>query len=85
MTNVALVDAAAMDTIAGSKLLLERLRSTAAFEPEQAVMHGERRATFIRMRDGAAIIRYWGDSRAVAVSPEHLSRPPAGGRRPAPS
>jgi hypothetical protein len=85
VTNVARMDATSMDTIAGSKLLLERFQSAAAFQPDQAVMHKERRATFVHMRDGAGVIRYWGDGRAVAVPPEHLSRPPANGRRwPAP-
>jgi hypothetical protein len=65
------MDATAMDTIAGAKILHERLQSR--FLPDQAVMHGERRATFIRMSEGAAIIRHWGDSHAVAVSPESLS------------
>jgi hypothetical protein len=71
----------AMDTIAGSKLLEKRFRSR-AFQPEQAVMHGDRRATFIRMHDGAAIIRHWGDSRAVAVPPGSLSLPEAKRRTP---
>jgi hypothetical protein len=70
------MDAIAMDTIAGAKILHERLRSR-ALQPDQAVMHGDRRATFIRMGDGAAIIRHWGDSHAVAVPPESLSLPPA--------
>jgi hypothetical protein len=64
-----------MDTIAGSKILQARLQSAAGFQPEQAVMHGDRRATFIRMQDGAAIIRHWGDSRAVSVPPGTLSLP----------
>jgi hypothetical protein len=66
------MDATAMDTIAGAKILQARLQSR-AFQPDQAVMHGERRATFIRMSDGAAIIRHWGDSHAVAVSSDSLS------------
>jgi hypothetical protein len=65
-----------MDTIAGAKILQERFQS-AVFRPDQAVMHGNRRATFIRMDDGAAIIRHWGDSHAVAVPPGSLSYPPA--------
>jgi hypothetical protein len=59
---------AAMDTIAGAKILQERFKS-AALQPDQAVLHGDRRATFVRMNKGAAIIRYWGDSHAVAVPP----------------
>jgi hypothetical protein len=40
-------------------------------------MHRDRRARFIRISDGAAIIRHWGDSHPVAVQPETLSLPPA--------
>jgi hypothetical protein len=40
---------------------------------DQPVLHAGRRATFLHMSGGAAIIRYWGDSHAVAVSPETLS------------
>jgi hypothetical protein len=65
----------AMNTISGSKILQARLQSAAAFQPDQAVMHGDRRATFIRMHHGAAIIRHWGDSRAVSVRPGSLSLP----------
>jgi hypothetical protein len=43
---------------------------------DQPVLHGGRQATFLHMRRGAAIIRYWGDSHAVAVPPEALSLPP---------
>ena len=44
---------------------------------DQPVLHGGRRATFLHMKRGAAIIRYWGDSHAVSVPPEALSLPPA--------
>jgi len=64
-----------MDTIAGAKILHERFKS-AALQPDQAVLHGDRRAAFVRMNKGAAIIRYWGDSHAVAVPPATLSLPP---------
>jgi hypothetical protein len=74
------MDSTAMDTIAGARILQERLQAR-ALQPDQAVMHGDRRATFIRMGNGAAIIRHWGDSRAVAVPPESLSLPPARPRR----
>jgi hypothetical protein len=40
------------------------------------VIHADRRARFIRMSDGAAIIRYWDDGQPVAVPPETLSLPP---------
>jgi len=40
---------------------------------DQPVMHGGRRATFLHMKRGAAIIRYWGDSHAVSVPLEALS------------
>jgi hypothetical protein len=43
---------------------------------DQPVLHGTRRATFLHMSRGAAIIRYWGDSHAVAVPPEALTFPP---------
>lgn len=66
-----------LDTIAGSKLLQLRFGPAGFFQPEQAVMHGDRRARFIRMSNGAAIIRYWGDNRPVAVPFETLSLPPA--------
>jgi hypothetical protein len=42
---------------------------------DQPVLHGGRQATFLRMSRGAAIIRYWGGSHAVAVPPEALSLP----------
>ena len=66
-----------LDTIAGSKLLQVKFGSAGAFQPDQAVLHEERRARFIRISDGAAIIRHWGDSQPVAVPPEALSLPPA--------
>ena len=44
---------------------------------DQPVVHGTRRATFLHMSRGAAIIRYWGGSHAVSVPPEALSLPPA--------
>jgi len=43
---------------------------------DQPVLHGGRRATFLHMSRGEAIIRYWGDSHAVAVPPEALTFPP---------
>jgi hypothetical protein len=43
---------------------------------DQPVLHGGRRATFLHMNRGEAIIRYWGDSHAVAVPPEALTFPP---------
>jgi hypothetical protein len=48
----------------------------AILNPDQPVLHAGRRATFLRMSRGAAIIRYWGDSHAVSVLPETLSLPP---------
>lgn len=64
-----------LDTIAGAKLLQLRFGPAGAFQPDQAVMHGSRRARFIRMRNGAAIIQHWGDSHAVSVPLETLSIP----------
>ena len=48
---------------------------------DQPVLHGGRRATFLHMSRGEAIIRYWGDSHAVAVPPETLSLPHVRSRR----
>ena len=62
-----------MDTVAGARILRSRVQF--AFRPDQPVMHGARRATFIRLRGGDAIIRHWGDSRAVSVPLESLSFP----------
>ena len=53
----------------------------AVLHPDQHVLHGGRRATFLHMSRGAAIIRYWGDSHAVSVPPDALSLPPARSRR----
>jgi hypothetical protein len=50
--------------------------SIAVLCPEQPVVHAGRRATFLHMSRGSAIIRYWGDSHAAAVPPEALSLPP---------
>jgi hypothetical protein len=50
--------------------------SIAVLCPEQPVMHAGRRATFLHMSRGEAIIRYRGSSHAVAVPPEALSLPP---------
>jgi hypothetical protein len=76
MPNLARMYTLGMDTIAGAKLLQLKFGSSGIFQPEQAVLHGDRRARFIRMCDGAAIIRHSGDSRSVAVPPETLSLPP---------
>jgi hypothetical protein len=65
-----------LDTIAGSKLLQVKFGSSAAFQPNQAVMHGDRRARFIGVKNGAAIIQRWGDSHALAVPLDSLSLPP---------
>src|ERR1700692_2755385 len=65
----------AMDTIAGAKLLQVRFGSSFILHPDQSVLHGDQRARFVRMSEGAAIIRYWGDSDAVAVPSESLSLP----------
>ena len=50
--------------------------SITVLAPDQPVLHGGRRATFLHLSRGAAIIRYWGDSHAVSVPPEALSLPP---------
>ena len=49
------------------------LDSLAALYADQPVLHAGRRATFLHMSGGVAIIRYWGGSHAVAVPPETLS------------
>jgi hypothetical protein len=73
-----------LDTIAGSRLLRLRFGSAGVFQPDQAVMHGDRRARFIRISDGAAIIHHWGDSHPIAVSLETLSLPSASEHHPVP-
>ena len=65
-----------LDTIAGAKLLQLKFGAAGAFQPDQAVMHGDRRARFVRMNDGAAIIRHCGDDQPVAVALETLSLAP---------
>ncbi len=65
-----------MDTIAGAKLLQLKFGPAGVFQPDQAVIHEGRRARFVRISEGAAIIRYCGDSRSLAVPPETLSLPP---------
>lgn len=68
----------ALDTIAGSRLLQLRFGRAGDFQPDQAVIHEDRRARFVGVSDGAAIIRYWDDARTVAVPLESLSLPSAG-------
>ena len=51
------------------------MHSFSVLAPDQPVLHGGRRATFLHMSRGSAIIRYWGDSHAVSVPPEALSLP----------
>lgn len=55
--------------------------SIAMLSPDQHVMHSGRRATFLHMSRGEAIIRYWGESHAVAVHPASLSLPTTKTRR----
>jgi hypothetical protein len=52
------------------------LESLALLFADQPVLHAGRRATFLHMSGGVAIIRYWGGSHAVAVPPESLSLRP---------
>jgi hypothetical protein len=54
----------------------------AVLAPEQPVLHAGRRAPFLHMSGGVAIIRHWGDSHAVAVPPETISLVPTGRRVP---
>jgi hypothetical protein len=53
----------------------------AILSADQHVLHGGRRATFLHMSRGEAIIRYWGESHAIAVPPETLLLPPRKARR----
>jgi len=53
----------------------------AILSADQHVLHGGRRATFLHMSRGEAIIRYWGESHAIAVPPETLLLPPRKSRR----
>ncbi len=53
----------------------------AVLTSDQHVLHGGRRATFLHMSRGEAVIRYWGDSHAIAVPPETLVLPPTRARR----
>jgi hypothetical protein len=55
--------------------------SIAGLSADQHVLHGGRRATLLHMTRGEAIIRYWGDSHAVAVPLETLSALPTRSRR----
>ena len=64
-----------MDTIAGAKMLQVKFGRVGAFQPEQCVMHEDRRARFIHVSEGAAVIRHWDDSDPVTVAPETLSLP----------
>ena len=53
------------------------MSSVVALSPDQPVLHRGRRATFLHLSRGEAIIRYWGGSHAVSVPLEALSLPPA--------
>ena len=53
-----------MDTVAGARILQSRIQF--AFRPDQAVMHEHA---------AGAVIRHWGDSRAVSVPLDSLSLP----------
>lgn len=69
------MDSLGLDTIAGAKLLQVKFGAAAAFQPDQAVMHEDRRARFIGARDSVAIIRYSADRNPIAVPLEALSLP----------
>ena len=53
------------------------MSSVVVLSPDQPVLHRGRRATFLHLSRGEAIIRYWGGSHAVSVLPEALSLPQA--------
>jgi hypothetical protein len=71
-----------MDTIAGAKMLQLKFGRAGTFQPEQCVMHEERRARFIRVSEGAAVIRHCDESGPVAVPLETLSLPDTESREP---
>jgi hypothetical protein len=73
-----------MDTIAGAKMLQLKFGRAGAFQPGQAVMHEERRARFITVSDGLALIRYWDKTDSVTVGLETLSLPPTNSLDPIP-
>lgn len=75
LPNLARMYTLGLDTIAGSKLLQLKFGRNGDFQPDEAVMLGDRRARFIRVSDGAAIVRSCGDSRPIAVPLETLSLP----------
>lgn len=77
-----------LETIAGSKLLQLKFGSAGLFQPDQSVVHGDRRARFIRVYDGTALVRHSGDSSPVRVPLDALSLPAAEAgwsRRPPPA
>ena len=53
------------------------MSSVVVLSPDQPVLHRGRRATFLHLSRGEAIIRYWGGSHAVSVPLAALSLPPA--------
>ena len=53
------------------------MSSVVVLSPDQPVLHRGRRATFLHLSRGEAIIRYWGGSHAVSVPLEALSLQPA--------
>jgi hypothetical protein len=83
LPNLAQTNSIGLDTIAGAKLLQLKFGSAGAFQPDQAVTHNGRRARFIRVKNGAAIIQHWGDSHALAVPLDTLSVLPQKQRYPA--
>jgi hypothetical protein len=64
-----------LETIAGAKLLQLKFGSAGLFQPDQSVVHGDRRARFIRAHDGAALVRHPDDGNPVAVPLDALSLP----------
>ena len=73
LPNLARMYTLGLDTIAGSKLLQLKFGRRGLFQADEVVLHGDRRARFIRVSEGAAIIRSWGDGCPVAVPLETLS------------
>jgi hypothetical protein len=77
LPNLARMYSLGLETIAGAKLLQLKFGSAAHFQPDHSVVHDDRRARFIRVQDGAALVRHPGDSDPVAVPLDALSLPPA--------
>lgn len=75
MPNLARMYSLGLETIAGAKLLQVKFGSAGLFQPDESVVHEGRRARFIGVHGGAALVRHSGDSSPVAVPLDALSLP----------